>query len=200
MNHRWFRCGDNCTKMSCEFCDGGLSWCMVCDKGEGDLAPECPGPPPIDRFAHEFRWLSNFWEVSVLFDGVKYRTVEHAYQAAKVDVERPDYLEQREKIRLATTAGQAKRLGNAVRMRIDWEVVKDRVMLDLLQQKFVVPDLRSALLNTGDVALIEGNNWHDTYWGVCDGTCRRPHPLARGFNHLGKMLMGIRTNIRTGHL
>ena len=35
--------------------------------------------------------------------------------------------------------------------------------------------------------LIEGNNWKDTYWGVCHG---------KGQNNLGKLLMRIREENR----
>jgi predicted NAD-dependent protein-ADP-ribosyltransferase YbiA (DUF1768 family) len=45
-------------------------------------------------------------------------------------------------------------------------------------------DLKELLLATGDHELIEGNKWHDTFWGVCDGI---------GQNYLGKILMEIRT-------
>ena len=43
------------------------------------------------------------------------------------------------------------------------------------------------LLDTGDTELIEGNNWHDTFWGVCKG---------KGQNNLGKILMEVRKDIR----
>ena len=35
--------------------------------------------------------------------------------------------------------------------------------------------------------LIEGNVWNDTFWGVCNG---------KGHNHLGKILMKVRDEIR----
>lgn len=48
------------------------------------------------------------------------------------------------------------------------------------------PDLAEMLLDTGNTKLIEGNSWNDTYWGVCGG---------RGKNHLGKILMGVRSQL-----
>ena len=33
----------------------------------------------------------------------------------------------------------------------------------------------------------EGNDWNDTFWGQCDGV---------GLNHLGKLLMRVREEIR----
>ena len=60
-------------------------------------------------------------------------------------------------------------------------------MHSILQAKFAVPQLRDALLATGDAELVEGNTWGDTYWGVCRG---------RGRNQLGQTLMRIRDDIR----
>jgi ribA/ribD-fused uncharacterized protein len=142
-----------------------------------------PNTPPILRFdgtKHEF--LSNFHSSTVWFDGQDYETVEHAYQAAKTLSEI-----ERRAICFAETPGKAKRLGNKVTLRSDWEIVKPLVMLQLLAQKFMIPDLRSRLLATVDAYLEEGNTWNDVYWGVCNGV---------GQNMLGKQLMYIRSLLR----
>jgi ribA/ribD-fused uncharacterized protein len=110
-----------------------------------------------------------------------YLTVEHAYQAAKTFD-----LDERRVIRKVNTPGEAKRLGKKVTMRQDWDLVKLKTMEFLLRQKFSYEHLRDALIATGDAELIEGNTWGDTYWGVCNGV---------GENHLGKLLMTIRTDI-----
>ncbi len=60
-------------------------------------------------------------------------------------------------------------------------------MHSVLRAKFAVPELRDALLATGDAELVEGNTWSDVYWGVCGG---------RGRNQLGRTLMRIRDDIR----
>lgn len=137
---------------------------------------------PISSFTGEYRWLSNFWSASVVYDGAIYPTVEHAYQAAKTF----DQL-QRESIRRATSPGIAKRAGRRVDIRDDWEAAKLGIMQELVRQKFMVPDLRTKLLNTGDAPLIEGNYWGDTFWGVCRG---------KGHNHLGRILMSVRAALR----
>jgi len=47
------------------------------------------------------------------------------------------------------------------------------------------------LLDTGSQELVEGNVWHDNFWGNC--TCSKcPEP---GENHLGKLLMKIRSEL-----
>ena len=132
----------------------------------------------IDRFFGEYRWLSNFWPANVVFDGEVYPTVEHAYQAAKT----LDAAE-RTRIRMIPGAAAAKRLSRDLTTREDWADIKLHVMKDLLRQKFAIPEFREKLRATEREELVEGNNWGDTYWGVCNGT---------GANHLGKILMELR--------
>ncbi len=57
----------------------------------------------------------------------------------------------------------------------------------VLRQKFSHPGLLALLLATGDMELVEDNDWDDTYWGVCNGV---------GENNLGKLLMKIRAEAR----
>jgi len=57
-------------------------------------------------------------------------------------------------------------------------------MADIVYQKFLQnPELRDKLLATNDAYLVEGNNWKDTYWGICNGV---------GENWLGRILMIVR--------
>lgn len=136
----------------------------------------------IERFSGPHDYLSNFHPCSVEMDGFLYPTVEHAFQAAK---SLDPYV--REEIRLADTAAKAKRLGRTVMLRADWEEVKIEIMYDLLVKKFSIPFFQKLLLATGDRELIEGNTWGDTFWGVY---------RTRGENHLGKLLMQIREEMR----
>ena len=39
-------------------------------------------------------------------------------------------------------------------------------MREYLRLKFKIPELREALLETGNAELTEGNTWHDNFWGV----------------------------------
>mgnify|MGYP001609457273 CR=1 FL=1 len=135
----------------------------------------------ITEFQGDYRFLSNFWPASVMMHGLEYLSVEHAYQAAKTKD-----LAQREKIHLCVSPGQAKRMGRYVTIRPDWERIKLDTMTHLVARKFKHPTLAKALLATGDAELQEGNKWGDTYWGICNG---------RGENHLGKILMAVRTEL-----
>jgi len=137
----------------------------------------------IKEFKDEHRFLSNFYPAQVVFEGNIYKTVEHAYQAAKTidSVQRKD-------IGLAKTPGVAKFLGRCVTMREDWLEIKVDVMRKLLAQKFKQPRLRRLLINTFPYHIQEGNYWNDTFWGVCLKT-------HQGRNMLGKLLVEIRDNI-----
>jgi hypothetical protein len=136
----------------------------------------------IDSFCGQYAFLSNFYLHEVEFDGDMYPSAEHAYQAAKtID------LNEREAIRKLLTPGRAKRAGQKVKMRPDWRNWKTYFMRQILESKFSNPEMREKLLSTGDNELVEGNNWNDTYWGVCDG---------KGKNHLGRILMEIRDTLK----
>lgn len=139
----------------------------------------------IGQFQGRYRFLSNFWNVGVTLDGVGYATVEHAYQAAKTLS-----AGEREKIRFAATPGQAKKMGRGVTQRVDWDNVKLAIMETLLRQKFQQPQMRAWLLETEDEELVEGNAWGDVFWGVCKGA---------GQNHLGKLLMQIRAELKNAN-
>lgn len=133
----------------------------------------------IKAFKGKHRFLSNFYPATVSLDGLEYPSVEHAFQAAKtLDPEA------RDAIRAAGTPGKAKRMGRKVDLREDWEESKLLAMLELVWQKFFKhPELKQLLLDTGDVEIIEGNSWGDSYWGVCEG---------KGRNNMGRLLMYIR--------
>lgn len=139
-------------------------------------------PQTIESFRGEYQFLSNFYGNFIYVDGRFWPSVEHAYQAAKT----LDFSDQ-EEIRQALTPGKAKRLGQDVLLRSDWEETKLEVMYRLLKRKFVYPTLRGWLLATGDAWLEEGNIWGDTYWGICRG---------QGSNWLGILLMLVRGEIR----
>jgi ribA/ribD-fused uncharacterized protein len=142
---------------------------------------------PITRFWGDCQFLSNFYMREVEFEGLRYPSSEHAFQAAKtLD------LELRKGVRDQPTPRLAKKAGRALELRTDWESVKVEVMEMILRDKFTRhADLRAALLETGDAELIEGNHWHDHDWGVC--SCGR---CPKGKNYLGRLLMKIREQLR----
>lgn len=144
----------------------------------------------IDNFSEKYFFLSNFYNVYVEYEGTIYCSTEAAFQAAKTT----DTTERARIARLSPS--DAKRAGRRLQLRPDWEAVKDKVMYDVCLAKFTTNDsfkLRERLLDTGDEELIEGNTWHDNYWGDC--TCDKCKEIP-GRNQLGKTLMRIRQELR----
>lgn len=139
----------------------------------------------IGTFDGEYAFLSNFYPFFITDeDYITYPTVEHYFQAMKTLDKGVRFY-----IAIQATPGKAKRLGRKLDLRPDWEFIKDSIMEKALRIKFSNPELRKALLNTGDEYLEEGNTWGDQYWGVYNGV---------GKNTLGKLLMKIRQEIKEG--
>lgn len=146
----------------------------------------------ISRFRGEYKFLSNFAEIPFEYEGRTYTTVEHAYQERKtLDPKR------RELIRNAKTAFESAQLGRAKETIVQdgWlEGKKGEVMRELVFAKFWQnPDIARKLLDTKDAILIEGNYWHDNYFGVC--TCRGCHEGEQPKNMLGLILMDVRESL-----
>jgi ribA/ribD-fused uncharacterized protein len=138
----------------------------------------------ISSFTGPYRWLSNFYCNPTSSKTIESFGVERLYQAHKT-------LDANEKMCIisAKSPGKAKKIGRTVTVREDWEDVKVEIMLKLLRLKFKHYRLKQWLLNTGDAILIEGNSWHDTFWGIDNKTCR-------GDNVLGVLLMLVREELK----
>jgi ribA/ribD-fused uncharacterized protein len=143
----------------------------------------------ISRFIDEYDFLSNFFYAKTPYCGTWYPTSEHAYQAAK-----SVKVGQRVKILGCETPKKAKKMGQSVVLRPNWDKIKPVIMHDLVWGKFTNhPNIRDALGKTGDAKLIEGNTWHDNYWGNC--TCGRDECEKEGHNVLGQILERVREAI-----
>ncbi|MFG3710820.1 NADAR family protein [Micromonospora sp. NPDC047730] len=152
----------------------------------------------VERTVTEFRgaWacLSNFDLAPHVWEQIEYPTTEHSFQAGKT-------LDMGERLWIASAPdpGEAKRRGRSVRLRPHWDVdARFRVMEEVLRAKFGAhPDKAAVLVSTGNAVLVEGNTWHDNVWGDCHcgqrATCHEP-----GRNHLGRLLMELRTELVTG--
>lgn len=137
----------------------------------------------IDKFQDEHCWLSNFWPCIIKDDlGREWLSAEAAYQAMKSE----DRKVQDQFLEL--NPFQAKKLGKRILIRPGWANNRLEVMKRIVMAKFTQNrDLKEKLISTGDEELIEGNWWGDTFWGVCHG---------KGQNHLGKILMEVRKELR----
>lgn len=147
---------------------------------------------------NKYEFLSNFYACQVFYkndidpEGYVYPTVEHAFQAAKATT-----VQGMRWVAAAPTPGEAKKRGRAIKLRWDWETIKDDVMLTLIRTKFKNADMCDRMLRTvadGIDAFCEGNWWHDNYWGDCN--CPKCQNIF-GQNRLGKILTKVRQEIIT---
>lgn len=139
---------------------------------------------PILGFKDEYRFLSNFWAAPVTYEGIIYPTAEHAYQASKTNC-------YQEKVIIAKcdTPGQAKRAGQKLTLRSDWEDIRCDIMEEIVYAKFSQnKDLGKLLLDTYPRDIIELNTWGDQFWGVT----KQEDGVLVGDNALGIILYNVR--------
>jgi ribA/ribD-fused uncharacterized protein len=186
-----------------EYCQGGCSAYISFDPDADEPSEGAPGDWMCDECAHEpeadlhpdiygfkgeYRWLSNFYGMNLVINGLYYPSLEHAYQAAKCL-----NFKDAEAVRTAGTPGQAKRRGRKAELKPGFDEMKLVLMYRLLTVKFGSPangmpanPLREKLFKTDDCHIEETNDWGDRYWGVCNGT---------GSNYLGKLIMKVREDM-----
>ena len=131
-------------------------------------------------FRGDYWFLSNFFPCEIEIADLKFNCVEAAFQAYKCA-----NVEDRKRF-IGLNGAEAKKLGRKIKMRSDWNEVKDYVMYRLLMQKFNRNKRLALMLGDIEEEIVEENNWNDTYWGVCNG---------RGLNKLGKLLMKVRKDL-----
>ena len=142
------------------------------------------------KFYHEYEengYLGNYYLIDITIDNVTYKSVEHYYQSQKT-LDRDRAL----LIMNAETCDMAKTLGNCpdLPLRPDWPVWKIKAMEKGLKAKFSQHgELQKKLLSTGSAILME-NSMVDYFWGIGE--------KGNGENMLGKLLMELREEIRTG--
>lgn len=143
-------------------------------------------PPDIKEFKGEYEWLSNFAPCEFEYQGIVYPSTEHFYQAWKFPAN------ERQRIASLATPGLTKREGRKAKLCWNWDTVKLEVMKTALEEKFKIPKFRNLLLSTSNATLVEGNWWHDNFWGDC--YCPKCKEIP-GANTLGRMLMEIRSKL-----
>jgi hypothetical protein len=146
---------------------------------------------PITSFRGKYDFLSNMYESQTpfVFNNTEFTSAEAAFQGAKLAYRKHGGYGSDEMEEFASLSGyEAKKLGKQIDLDTRaWDRDRNNVMRNILIAKFSQdPDLEARLLATGDVELIEGNTWGDTYWGVSNGS---------GQNNLGKILMEVRSEL-----
>lgn len=147
----------------------------------------------ITEFRGEYRWLSNFYKlqypIMVYINGGEYlfHTTENLYQGMKCkhddDMIRCSVL----------TAGESKAFGKIVELCEDWDEIRLDAMYEINRMKYDQPFFKEKLLSTGEQVIVEGNTWHDNFFGNC--SCEKCNDII-GFNHLGILIMKIRDEIK----
>lgn len=157
-----------------------------------------PSDRDISSFLGVNSFLSNFYSSPVHVHGRPYQSAEAAFQGCKTldleDAERFTNLDPR----------QAKDYGHKVKLREDWEEVKEQMMYEVVKAKFLTivtnkclydrTKLFRSLIATGDRKIIEGNHRHDNEWGHC--YCKECMNIPKN-NKLGKILMRVREELKS---
>lgn len=142
----------------------------------------------ISKFDGEYSFLSNFHPWGFTYKGGIYcPTAEHAYQAFKAK-----YPYDMLWVMDSATPGIAKRRGRKVELKPNWDSLRVQTMAEILLFKFSTRERAHMLKATTGRTLIEGNYWHDQFWGNCMCTEHADDP---GKNYLGRLLMRIRNNL-----
>lgn len=132
----------------------------------------------IKGFFGSYRWLSNFHESPVYYNGILFLSSENAYQSAKCK-NSDDIIKY-----LGISPSQSKKISKTIESVDNWHDIKYDIMSSIVFDKFYRDlELRHLLLSTGNKYLEETNHWNDIYWGVCNGV---------GQNKLGLILMKVR--------
>jgi len=135
-------------------------------------------------FRGEKFFLSNMYpcNVTINVNGTLYtfKSSESVFQALRSPDKLTDFL--------PLNGFEAKKFSKQCKRRADWFDVSIEVMRYALHCKFTQNPELAAKLVALDGDIIEENEWYDTFWGVCNGA---------GENHLGKLLMELRDELKT---
>ncbi len=135
-----------------------------------------------------FGCFSNFSPHPIVIDDKTWSTVEHYYQAQKfLGSPHPELMAVIHQVETPEAAAAIGRDRQRI-LRPDWETVKTQVMHRAVLKKFLThPEIQEILLATGETLIVEDSPT-DYFWGCgADKT---------GKNHLGKILMRVRQQIR----
>lgn len=148
----------------------------------------------INVFRGEFAFLSNFHVLNnpIRSGNLVLPTNEHFFCIHKTfDLNDRLWIAQQPTPALAKKAAGPDGIdGRKIVLRSDWKEVDKHVMFTGLVLKFMNNyDIAVKLLETRGRRLVEGNWWHDNYWGNC--TCVKCAHIP-GQNHLGRNLELVR--------
>ena len=146
----------------------------------------------IGEFKGQYEWASNFYmEAPFYVQGQPFKSSEHYFAAAKTTD-----IEWCRKILDEPTPAGTKKQGRKCPVRPNWNDVRVYVMADALWYKFSQnTDIQQKLVDTAIQEMVEGNWWHDNFWGDChcnNKSGKHPECLKPGLNKLGLLTMNLR--------
>lgn len=148
-------------------------------------------------FSSEYSFLSNFSPSPIVVGDTVFHTAEHMYQSLKCKHSGDEQLKDR--IIVAPTPLEAKRLADGVKESPEWRANRDAVMTRVIQEKFAQnPHLAAKLMKTGDRKLNEATRNDHFGIGVNLHAREISDKSYRGTNMLGNILMAQRDLLRTG--
>jgi ribA/ribD-fused uncharacterized protein len=131
-----------------------------------------------------YGYMNNYKKSPMFIYGRWWKNVESAYQAQKT-FDPDEY----HKIWMAKHPKEARDLGQLVTVRPDWDQIKVSVMYECVLNKFIQNRIfREKLFSTGEEDIAEDSPI-DSFWGL--------GPAGNGLNHLGKILVKVRSVLRT---
>ena len=137
-------------------------------------------PDVINQFKDAYAFLGNRFPCRFVWQGLTYGSAEAAFQASKC----ADVSER--KVFANCSTNKAVQKGKELIPFPGWEEAQLDIMESILTAKFEQnPRLMMMLAETEDRILINGNNKHETFWGLDLFSWT-------GENHLGKIIMKIR--------
>lgn len=153
--------------------------------------PNRPGYIYFYQSGQPYYEFTNFFASPINVDGKVWPTSEHYFQAQKY-ASNPGL---QERIRRAATPREAFNItrepGNDRFKDPNWDNSRYQAMLKAVRAKFNQnQNLRKLLLDTGNAVLVENAGANDAVWGAGAD--------FRGTNHLGRILMHVRDELRAG--
>lgn len=173
-------------------------------EGEAAAAEDCGEPLFFDNTNPDTLYLSSYNKANEFqFNGRTYETVQHAYQAQKLDGDDEQANSYRDLLTMNTESyigdrpDMARDFGSKksfdklnLVIRKDWHQVRDILLKQILQKYYDVnEDQKVKLVETGDRPLIMKGKRINDYWGVIG-------PKNEGSNIYGKMLMELRDEFK----
>lgn len=148
----------------------------------------------INIFRGTNRFLSNMYRAvfytSINGDIHQWKSSEHYYQAHKFEGEFFEYIKNLDNP--YDTKIEAHKLIKHQTADSESDYMYQKMSEAVLYKFTQNSDIKTLLLNTKDEQIIEGNTWHDNYWGNC--TCNLCQDIP-GINMLGQILMNTRKSL-----